>query len=528
MKKILWFIIIALAACSNEPTDENKNDNGSMDPTGTFIEKSAGKHKIAGVEYTIDGTTGDISVNGKVAYYYISVDDTQIKAVYSKTKENPTEYLGARVIIGAETKLFTLYLFDKVDFWATPEEVVILNKNVVGGLANDYFIKNTKSVTVTINHASPDPKTYNVLEFTGHLQAEGTTEIAYHYMGSFSDNEAYFRNADKKFFGVSVVDGAFKTFKKERLNFWDNTTDIKFTLEHEIAGDPVTLGVVWKELSKLPGTKSAFATLSFGDNIWLVGGLGIFTYKSEDQGETWKTIGASGLKDLGNATGVAISDTVLFVATVKNVYKSTDAGKKWASVHEITGIPATPDYAGSGFKAVQITDSDNSVAVPNGIYFIGHRTMVVSTDDGNTWTTIPMISHFSDREIFGMGVAAHKSTLYVMGGWAGNDIQKSTDGGKNWTMIPSATWPAGRDRLVVVGSPDFIYQIGWKNANDVWKAPANNPNTWELVTQNAGYSLRDTAGAIYFPAKNGGHKERLLLIGGRNGDNSVWRSESEQ
>ena len=122
MKNSLWLIMIALVACTTEPTD----DGGTVkpDPTKTFIQAAAGTHTVAGVDYTVDATTGDITVGTVATYFYVSQDDTASKAVYSVTKDALAEFLGATFYIyGHDAKEFSLYFKDRIDLWTTADDV---------------------------------------------------------------------------------------------------------------------------------------------------------------------------------------------------------------------------------------------------------------------------------------------------------------------------------------------------------------------------------------------------------------------
>ena len=611
-KNSLWLMMIALVACSNEPADEGNSSK--------FIKNATGTHTVAGVEHVVDATTGNISIAGVETYYFVSVDATETKAIYSVTKDNPTEYLGARILVGTPA-IFTIYLSGKVDFWTTPEEVAIINANEVGRSATDYFVKTFRTVTINLDNVTPTPIEYNVNVFTGHLTTtDAPNTIVYHYVGEAGAGQAYFRNADKTFIGVAVVNGASKTYMEKRTTPWAtkdevifsvdhevgardifvqnntkvivttlpntkttydvdpingdlktgqvvvhtyqgydsdtkayfkneatseffgieqitaNTTyktyinkrgvapawttkdDVKFTIAHEVGGAALALGMQWEQVSTSPGgAKDAFAALSFGDTAWLVGGGDNSIYTSSDRGTTWTTITAIGLADHVNNTGVALAANKLFVATPKDVYVSIDGGTNWKSVYTI------PTPSTEGFKAVHVTDTADTINVPNGIYLIGKTTMVHSDENGENWTETVMAPAYLHKEIFGMGVAVHKSTFYVFGSYQSPQTSKSTDGGKTWTVITS-NFPAGRDRMTMVSAPDFIYHAGWTSANDVWRTPADEPdlNAWELLAEDA-YTLRNTAALLYFPA-DANNKENLLLVGGRGG-NTVWRAE---
>ena len=620
------------------------------DADKTFIKNAAGKHTVAGVEYTVAPDTGEITFAGGTYSFDKTLADPILNEIDGTMAAYETsdgsEFLGAKILVNFDgTKLFTLYLKDRVDFWTlaestttppTPSEdyVEILPAHEVGRSATDLFVRSFRTVDVTVNNIDPTDGrlTYNVNEFTGHLTTTVAPDtIAYHYMGEAGAGQAYFRNEDKKFLGIAVVDGVSKTYMEKRNTPWTtktdvvfhldnevgerdvfvknnqtvtvtanhaspttttydvdpisgdlktgqtvvhtyqgynsdtqayfkneatseffgieqitaNTTfktyinkrglngatpwatkdDVKFGLEHEVGGVALELGVVWTDIGDLPAKKETFSALKNGNKIWLVG-KNNNVFKSTDQGVTWTSTVSSGLAEHENTTGAALADDKLFVATPNAIYKSVNDGLTWESVKPITGED-------QGFKAIHVTDSDNTGTVPNGIYFIGKNNIVHSTD-GDTWTTTPITTKFENREIYGMNVTVHKSAFYVVAGWPSDKIYKSTDAGKNWTEVATTDPRWGtRDRAAVVSTLTEVYLIGGKDGNthlpNVWKSTfASGLTVWTQVVESGDFGGKYGAEALYFPADSAGttHKERLLLMGG-TGNDKVWRTEAE-
>ena len=487
-----------------------------------------------------------------------------------------------------------MYLKDRVDFWATANDVQTYSANKVGGSASDSFIADNRTVKIALDHGNPTTTTdYNVNEFTGHLTTAADADtVVYHYMGEASTGKAYFRKVeDKNFLGLEVVEGTPKTYKtylNERgLNSatpWATKEEVSFSIKHIVGAPKLLLGQLFEkpmnagEAVVLPGAKETFAALTFGDEIWLMGG-NMSVHNSKDRGLTWtynntenadgtdkfseKELDADGKpiagEDLGtfvwvaantaNTSGVALADNNLVVATPKNVYQSTD-GINWTIRYEVVGVTGDDSkitFDTSGFQAFHVTNSDNLGSVPNGIYFISGNGVKLFSADGVNWTqsTITEGNRFDAREGLGFGVAVHKSTLYIMAGWgaapldkSANDVWKSTDGGNSWTEVlalkPDVTdgsrWNL-RDRIATVSTATHVYLMGGgdSGSSDVWRSEfSSDLVTWELVAEDGGFTPKNSAKVIYYPASSG-KKETLLLLGGRAsfGPQEVWRSEAE-
>ena len=581
MKNSLWLIMIALVACTTEPTD----DGGTVkpDPTKTFIQAAAGTHTVAGVDYTVDATTGDITVGTVATYFYVSANEYETEAIYSVTKDTPTEFLGA-TIYGEDPDpvVFSLYLKDRVDFWATADEVQTYSANKVGGSASDSFIADNRTVKIALDHGNPtDTIDYNVNEFTGHLTtAADSATIVYHYMGEAGTGQAYFRNKDKKFLGLEVVEGTPKTYKtylENRTTLWETSDKVLFTIKHQVGALPLKVGQFFEQAMTdageeivMPDPKSTFATLTFDNEIWLMGDNNS-VHNSKDRGLTWssddadkadgtakfseKELDANGVAvnpvvwvaaATGETSGVALAANNLIVATPRNVYKSTDNGITWTIVYEVVGVTANgkTTFDAGGFQVFHVT---NGGTVPAGIYFISGYGVILYSADGDSWVQTTATTPFPAREGLGMGVAVSGGNFYVMAGWSGglnvvadtalcaNDVYKSTDGGKTWTemlaidndVTDKPRWSV-RDRIPTVSTATHIYIIaGGKSNKDVWKSAFTSElKVWELVTEDGGFPAKNSAEAIYYPA-SGGEKETLLLLGGNVGGNEIWRSEAE-
>lgn len=139
-------------------------------------------------------------------------------------------------------------------------------------------------------------------------------------------------------------------------------------------------------------------------------------FKSTDGGLTWDAASKGLPSHFIRVDAVAINpvNTSTLYATVDQVYKSTNGGKKWKA----TG-------SGPGSGPVLVIDPLN----PSTIY-AGGATLYKSTNGGKKWrvanTGIPAGSHITALVID----PTNSSILYA--GTISSGIFKSADGGKNW------------------------------------------------------------------------------------------------
>lgn len=210
------------------------------------------------------------------------------------------------------------------------------------------------------------------------------------------------------------------------------------------------------------------------------------------------------------AESLGKSSTHVFCGTHDGVYRSADLGANWTLSNGSIPFSSTEfvkkfyEFNGDVY-AVMNTD----VGTGGGVY--------ISTNNGNTWsgTAGGMVSNatiFSIMEYNGALYANTDITLYVsynwgntwfshvhfnygvFAFWANFDVmvasttvgmERSTDGGNNWTAVNGPTGLTNSDAIGVLGS---IYISGSGTSQGVWISP-DNGITWSA--DNVGISAVD-------------------------------------
>ena len=105
-------------------------------------------------------------------------------------------------------------------------------------------------------------------------------------------------------------------------------------------------------------------------HIWLM--------KSNDEGATWShpvdITSGTGLKELGPGIGIQMQNGRLVAPTYDGVIFSDDHGKTWKSGEKISGLF-------NETQVVELADGSLMLNIREG----GHRGVVISKDDGETW-----------------------------------------------------------------------------------------------------------------------------------------------
>jgi PKD repeat protein len=182
----------------------------------------------------------------------------------------------------------------------------------------------------------------------------------------------------------------------------------------------------------------------------------------------------------------------------------------------------------TGAIPLTVAFADKSTGSPTGwAWFFGDETFTVP------WTQVNASASWSARSGH-TSVTMPDGSIVLMGGddaeeWFHlvNDVWRSTDKGKTWTLMNESPGWTGRDRHSSVVMPDgSIVLMGGNDdydythsRNDVWRS-TNYGKTWVQMTANAEWTARGGHCSVAIPDRS------IVLIGGNAGSymNDTWRS----
>ena len=279
---------------------------------------------------------------------------------------------------------------------------------------------------------------------------------------------------------LSLFGQSISTNQLDQLTFRNIGPSVAGGRIHDIEilpNDPATVfiasasGGIWKSTNKGTTWKPVFddqAVSTFGDMaislsnpdvIYAGSGeqqnrqstsWGNGVYKSENQGETWRSIGLEKTYHIARVIIHPENPNIVFVAALGNlwnsskergVYQTTNGGKNWKKVLYIDEMTGVVDMA---------MDKNN----PNILYAATYQRM---------------------RKAWGFN-----------GGGPGSGIYKTTDGGKTWNELTGGLPPGDKGRIGLAASKtrsNIIYAtIEHADSNGFYRS-GNGGRTWKRVNK---------------------------------------------
>lgn len=252
-------------------------------------------------------------------------------------------------------------------------------------------------------------------------------------------------------------------------------------------------GDTWTKLANL-GTGSAYLSLITGlvidplnpDTLYASNLEGVF--KSTDRGVTWKTIN-TGLTD-SRIISLAIdpkdpkrvyagtgSSRPRNTTDGSGMFYTTNGGDSWASV---PGLPAAP------IPAVVVSPLDTNVIYAAAMGFGVYK----STDAGNSWTQ--MNTGLQNLCVYALAMDPGSADVVYVGTNSGycksssgkpDNLYKTTDGGKNWSVVLAGEKKLDNMEAIVVdpANPSNVYVAN--HTERIWFS-GDAGSTWNLANQN--------------------------------------------
>lgn len=181
--------------------------------------------------------------------------------------------------------------------------------------------------------------------------------------------------------------------------------------------------VDWSE----PDVKSIFAGLHES------GGQVLF---SGDGGKSWNQLFEDPEFEKNGGLGIFNAQTLVYSQKGKGIQRSTDGGKSWSKVSDLATVG----------RVVRIVNEQ--------AYWLGKEGLLVSSDDGATWSVQGVPVEASIGPMFDPKNDEH----LVVAGTKG--IFRTVDGGKSWQHV--ADLPAGAD----IPKPGWYSNVAWDPIHD--------------------------------------------------------------
>jgi photosystem II stability/assembly factor-like uncharacterized protein len=182
-------------------------------------------------------------------------------------------------------------------------------------------------------------------------------------------------------------------------------------------------------------SKNVFIGTSNGDVI-----------KSSDKGASWRALDRFD-SDVYKIVINPINSKIMFAGTKsKGIFRSTNGGEAWESLNS-----KLENFDGSNrFRDLAISGADTAV-----VFLATNYGLLKSTDNGNTWSKIELLTAEEEAKIYSIAVnSSNADEIYYA---TGTTFYRSLDGGKNWSSKKLPTTRAGYKLLLDFKNPAIVY-----------------------------------------------------------------------
>ncbi len=207
-----------------------------------------------------------------------------------------------------------------------------------------------------------------------------------------------------------------------------------------------------------------FSTFLAKDGSLFTGGRFTGAYRSDDNGDSWKSVN-SGLPAQAYVLSYRAIGSKIIIGLGPGIYKSNDNGNTWTEIKCVLSDKVVSCFAG--------TDS---------MLFAGTWTgMYRSTDGGETWTEANLNLNIQSLEWF-------NGEIYA--GVQEKGLFRSIDNGNVWSLLGKDEFKSAVTAIKVINSP--VGKIIYAASKDLCRSTDNGVR-WERVYAKEGVSVTEFA-----------------------------------